>query len=140
MLDTVAGFEPSYMTVPLPADAAGRIAAGAFDRIVELAEPATVIACGPGLGRSFDLDQIVVRLYQEIAKPMVFDADALNALAAEPDVLAHPGGPRILTPHPGEFARLIGRKLDGEPSQRRRRSNWRRAAASSWCSRAIARW
>ena len=113
-LDTVAGFEPSYMTVPLPADDAGRIAPAAFDRIAELAEPATVVACGPGLGRSLDLDQLVVRLYQEIAKPMVFDADALNALAAESEALAHPGGPRILTPHPGEFARLIGRKLDGD--------------------------
>ncbi len=114
VLDTVAGFEPSYMTIPLPADAAGRLAAGAFGRIAELAEQATVVACGPGLGRSFDLDQLVARLYEEIAKPMVFDADALNALAAEPDVLVRPGGPRILTPHPGEFARLIGRKLDAE--------------------------
>jgi NAD(P)H-hydrate epimerase len=117
VLDTVARFEPSYMTIPLPADAAGRIAAGALDRILEAAQPATAIACGPGLGRSFELDQIVVRLYQEIAKPMVFDADALNALAAESDVLAHPGGPRILTPHPGEFARLIGKKLPGEEAQ-----------------------
>ena len=66
------------------------------------------------MGRSLDLDQIVLRLYQEIAKPMVFDADALNALAGEPESLAHPGGPRILTPHPGEFARLIGRKLEPE--------------------------
>jgi NAD(P)H-hydrate epimerase len=114
ILDTVAGFEPSYMTVPLPADAAGRIASGALDRIAELAESATVVACGPGLGRSLDLDELVVRLYQEIARPMVFDADALNALAAEPEALVHPGGPRILTPHPGEFARLIGRKLDSE--------------------------
>jgi ADP-dependent NAD(P)H-hydrate dehydratase len=114
VLDTVAGFEPSYMTVPLPADAAGRIAAGAFDRIAELAQSATAVACGPGLGRSFELDQLVVRLYQEIDKPMVFDADALNALAAESDALVHPGGPRILTPHPGEFARLIGRKLEGD--------------------------
>ena len=113
-LDTIAGFEPSYMTVPLPADSVGRIGAGAFERIAELAEKATVIACGPGIGRSFDLDQLVSRLYQEIAKPMLFDADALNALATEPDVLANPGGPRILTPHPGEFARLIGRKLEGE--------------------------
>ena len=113
-LDAIAGFEPSYMTVPLVADAAGRIGAGAFERIAELAEKATVIACGPGIGRSFDLDQLVSRLYQEIAKPMLFDADALSALATEPDVLAHPGGPRILTPHPGEFARLIGRKLEGE--------------------------
>jgi ADP-dependent NAD(P)H-hydrate dehydratase len=115
VLDTVAGFEPSYMTVPLPSDADGHIGHGAFDRIVELAEKATAIACGPGLGRSLVLDQIVLRLYQEIAKPMVFDADALNALAGEPDSLAHPGGPRILTPHPGEFARLIGRKLEPGP-------------------------
>ena len=114
ILDTVAGFEPSYMTVPLPTDDAGRIASAAFDRIAELAEKATMVACGPGLGRSLELDQLIVRLYREIAKPMVFDADALNALAAEPEALAHPAGRRILTPHPGEFARLIGRKLEGD--------------------------
>jgi NAD(P)H-hydrate epimerase len=137
ILGTVAGFEPSYMTVALRADAAGQIAAGAMDRSTELAEKAhyqmqhslpsvfesvvklttqsTVVACGPGMGRSLGLDELVARLYQEIAKPMVFDADALNALATEPKVLARPGGPRILTPHPGEFARLIGKKLEGEP-------------------------
>ena len=113
-LETIAGFEPSYMTVPLPADAAGRIAGGAFDSIVKLAEKATAVACGPGLGRSFDLDQLVLRMYQEIARPMVVDADALNALSGEPEVLTEPGGPRIITPHPGEFARLIGRKLEGD--------------------------
>ena len=136
LLDSVAGFEPSYMTVPLPADPSGRIAGGALDRITELAEKAhyqmlhglpnafdgiaawadksTVIACGPGLGRSLGLDEMVGRLYREVAKPMVFDADALNALAGEPEALTSPGGPRVLTPHPGEFARLIGRKLEGE--------------------------
>ena len=111
--DTVAGFEASYMTAPLPADSAGRIAGAAYDRIVELAEKATVIACGPGFGRSLELDQLVMRLYQEMAKPMVFDADALNALATEAETLIHPGGPRILTPHPGEFARLINRGAGG---------------------------
>ena len=114
VLDTVARFEPSYMTVPLSADDDGRITLAAFDRIAELAEKAAVVACGPGLGRSFDLDQLVVRLYQEIARPMIFDADALNALAAESETLLRRGGPRILTPHPGEFARLIARKLDAD--------------------------
>ena len=114
VLETVARFEPSYMTIPLPADDAGRMTSAAFDRIAELAEKATVVACGPGLGRSFDLDQLVVRLYQEIARPMIFDADALNALATESEALARRGGPRILTPHPGEFARLIARKLDAD--------------------------
>ncbi len=114
ILDTVAGFEPSYMTIPLSCNAAGQIAAAAFEQISEAAEKATVIACGPGLGRSSDLDHLVVRLYEEISKPMLFDADALNALAVKPEVLSQPGGPRILTPHPGEFARLIGKKLDGD--------------------------
>ena len=77
---------------------------------------------GRGWAARQSLDELVVRLYQEIAKPMVFDADALNALATDPEALAHPGGPRILTPHPGEFARLIGKKLDGDGPQRRRRA------------------
>jgi ADP-dependent NAD(P)H-hydrate dehydratase len=110
VLDTVAAFEPSYMTVGLPADAHGRISATAFDKILELADAATVVACGPGLGRSWELDELVGRLYQELARPMVVDADALNALSEEPDGLIRPGGPRILTPHPGEFARLLGKR------------------------------
>ncbi len=104
-LETVAAMEPSYMTVPLPAT---------FEMILELAEPATVVACGPGLGRSDELNGLVRRLYRELAKPLVVDADGLNALADDPDVLKEPGGPRILTPHPGEFARLVGKKLDTE--------------------------
>jgi NAD(P)H-hydrate epimerase len=126
ILETVAGFEPAYMTIPLPADPSGHIAAAAFDRIAESSEQATIIACGPGLGQSADLQQLVVRLYQTIAKPMVFDADALNALATNPESLAKPGGPRILTPHPGEFARLIGRKLEADA---------RNAAAVQFASR-----
>ncbi|MEE9603228.1 MAG: NAD(P)H-hydrate dehydratase [Thermoguttaceae bacterium] len=112
-LDTVAQFEPAYMTVPLPCDDAGRIAASAEQQIIELSEAATVLACGPGLGRSAELDELVGRLYRQVARPMVFDADGLNALASQSDVLAEPGGPRILTPHPGEFARLVGKRLEG---------------------------
>ena len=113
-LETVAAFEPSYMTVPLPNDSHGRINYAALDRIFELANDATVIACGPGMQRSSDLDHLVSRLYQELAQPMVFDADALNALSIDADVLAKHHGPRVLTPHPGEFARLIGRTFTGE--------------------------
>jgi ADP-dependent NAD(P)H-hydrate dehydratase len=116
-LETVAGFEPSYTTLPLPCDAAGRISLKAADQIIEHSAAATVMALGPGLGRSTELDQLATRLYRKIALPMVVDADGLNALASQPDVLARPGGPRILTPHPGEFARLTGKKLDGEARQ-----------------------
>jgi NAD(P)H-hydrate epimerase len=117
-LDVVAGIEPSYMTSPLPADRAGRIAYRALDRIVALAARATAVGCGPGLGRSLGLTALVARLYQHLAQPMVVDADALNALATRPEILARPGGPRILTPHPGEFARLLG--VDGVPADQRR--------------------
>jgi ADP-dependent NAD(P)H-hydrate dehydratase len=110
---TVAGFDPSYMTAPLPEDASGRIAAGAADAIFELAQTATHVAVGPGLGRSAELDSLVVRLYRELPQPAVFDADALNVLAEHPEALKSPGGPRVLTPHPGEYHRLNGgRKFD----------------------------
>lgn len=107
-LEVVARFEPSYMTIPLPCDAEGRIALAAREVLIPFIEPATALACGPGLGRSNDLDELVAWLYRTVKQPMVFDADALNALAAQQPVLEAPGGPRIFTPHPGEFARLLG--------------------------------
>jgi NAD(P)H-hydrate epimerase len=107
-LDTVAGFEPSYTTLPLPADAEGRIALAARQKILSAAAAATVVAYGPGLGRSLGLTALTVWLYAHLPKPMVIDADGLNALATRRDTLARPIAPRILTPHPGEFARLLG--------------------------------
>ena len=116
-LDTIAAFEPSYMTAPLPSDRAGRIALAARERIVELAETATVVACGPGMGRSLGLDALVAWLYVNLPQPMVVDADGLNALSSRPEVLSEPGGPRILTPHPGEFARLLGKTFRIAPQK-----------------------
>lgn len=117
-LATVAAFEPSFMTLPLPCDRKGRIAWGAREAIYRAAAPATVVACGPGLGRSLGLDRLVAELYRGLAKPAVFDADALNALASQPQTLVQPGAPRVLTPHPGEFARLVGRaRLPSEEQQ-----------------------
>lgn len=107
-LEVVARFEPSYMTVPLPCDKQGRIKLSARDELSPLIEEATVVACGPGMGRSKDLTELVSWLYQSVSKPMVVDADGLNALSANPDALDKPGATRVLTPHPGEFARLLG--------------------------------
>ncbi len=118
-LETVASFEPSYMTVGLPADSKGRISASAKDEIEARLSAASVVACGPGLGRSDELDELVVWLYREVQSAMVLDADALNALAEHPKVLERPGGPRVLTPHPGEFARLTRQKYNPDPAHRR---------------------
>jgi NAD(P)H-hydrate epimerase len=114
---TVASFEPSLMTVPLPCDGEGRIASAALARVRELANRATVVACGPGLGHSLEVTGFVAALYSELRQPMVVDADALNALSTLPDALKRHAGPRVLTPHPGEFARLV-RQSNLSPEQR----------------------
>ncbi len=102
----VAGYEPAYMTLALPSDRAGRISRRALDELLRESAKADVVAIGPGLGRCLGLDLLVRRLYQRVAATMVVDADALNALAATGVDLADHAGPRILTPHPGEFRRL----------------------------------
>ena len=103
--DVVASFEPSYTTIPLPCDDQGRLQfrPAMFQDAIQ---PATCIAFGPGVGRSPDLNETANWLYTQIPQPMVIDADGLNALSDRLEPLASPGGPRILTPHPGEFARL----------------------------------
>lgn len=80
-----------------------------------LDHPADVLAIGPGLGRIHDTH--VLSLIRDFKGPAVVDADALNALAADPGLLRRAAGPRILTPHPGEMTRL-------EPAQGRSRRVW----------------
>ncbi|HWC88601.1 MAG TPA: NAD(P)H-hydrate dehydratase, partial [Pirellulales bacterium] len=113
----VAGFEPSYMTIALPEDSDGRIAGAARQLMVDTAERATVVACGPGLGQSAELADLIAWLYQQLEKPLIVDADGLNALAERQEALVRPGGPRILTPHPGEYARLTESGIP-KPDQR----------------------
>jgi ADP-dependent NAD(P)H-hydrate dehydratase len=117
ILETVAGFEAGYMTVPLPCDWSGRIKLRSPRKLTKFLAPATCVACGPGLGRSKKLQAFIRSLYEEIQQPMVIDADGLNALAACDKGLSHPCGPRVLTPHPGEFARLSGDAQGGQVSR-----------------------
>jgi ADP-dependent NAD(P)H-hydrate dehydratase len=104
---TVASFEPSYMTFPLPCDPTGCIDFAAAGPILkQLIEPATVIAVGPGLGQSPEARKLIPFLIAQTDKPLVIDADGLNALAGQTDILSGAKKPIVLTPHPGEFARL----------------------------------
>jgi ADP-dependent NAD(P)H-hydrate dehydratase len=108
ILETVAGFDPCYMTWPLPADDLGRIAADADFAIDLPLRNANVVALGPGLGRSDTLRHLVHKWYAEISAPMVVDADALNLLSQVEGSFATHAGPRVLTPHPGEFRTMTG--------------------------------
>ncbi|HEX6985922.1 MAG TPA: NAD(P)H-hydrate dehydratase [Planctomycetaceae bacterium] len=107
--NTVSAIEPSYLVEPLPDDADGRLLTDPREEpLASLLEGKDALAVGPGLGQSRAVSKLVLRLYEKFPGPAVFDADALNALAKSPKALGKPGGPRVLTPHPGEFARLTG--------------------------------
>lgn len=108
----VAGYEPGYMTAGLPEGADGQLSIASLDEVSRLTDGKDSIGIGPGLGMSADLMEIVRRVFSEAPCPVVVDADALNLLAPEfqnghLDGHEYPG-PRILTPHPGEFSRLSG--------------------------------
>jgi NAD(P)H-hydrate epimerase len=109
---TIASFSPCYMTVPLVEDDDGVVDLANIVDLAAARDNFDVWAIGPGLGRSEGVAELVARLYRDVPKPMVVDADGLNGLAAalsrNPRGLDSPGGPRVLTPHPGEFARLFG--------------------------------
>lgn len=106
----VAGFSPLLMTVGL-ADDDDRFAHDALPPLQDLAGGADVVAIGPGLGQSASVRSLVAALTRHVPKPMVVDADALNALAELEGGLESPHGPRILTPHPGEMRRLMGHEI-----------------------------
>ncbi|MGH9349619.1 MAG: NAD(P)H-hydrate dehydratase [Vicinamibacterales bacterium] len=107
----VASLAPEYMTEPLDEAAQGEVAGRAFERIGQLAFD--VVACGPGLGRGGNVSELVHGLVDRLEAPLVLDADALTVLADDPGrLLGRDDRAVIITPHPGEMARLIGSSTD----------------------------
>ncbi len=144
ILELVAMYAPEYMTVPLKNDELGRICEDADDLLNRSFDPrVTAAAIGPGLGRSNDLTALVRRLFLICPVPLVLDADALFPLDPEfqnslnqssqcfsnapiesqnfscPLIKTEKKPVRILTPHPGEFARLSGIKVSNESTARK---------------------
>jgi NAD(P)H-hydrate epimerase len=113
----VASMAPELMTEPLPEIERGTLAPDALDRVLELNHD--VIGCGPGLGRTPGVAEFVHGLLARAAVPLVLDADALTVLADEPARLA--GSDErdvIITPHPGEMARLVGMTVEDVQANR----------------------
>jgi NAD(P)H-hydrate epimerase len=108
----VAAIASELMTWPLAANAAGQISAEnlAPEFLSVLTAGKTVLAIGPGLGQSPETVKFVTGLLSATTIPAVIDADALNILAAKPVLLTKlaKGRTLVLTPHPGEMARLAG--------------------------------
>ena len=108
ILPTVAGFYPELMTVPLAETDAGTIASSAGVQIGELLNKMTVVAIGPGISRDPHTATLVRSLVSELTIPMVVDADGLNAFEHHTSELNGKGRTLVITPHPGEMARLAG--------------------------------
>ena len=146
LLPVVAAANPCYLTAPLPQDEQGLLAESAGKQLLELVPANDVIAFGPGLGRSLAIASLLLEILEQTQTPIVIDADGLNALAGHLNLLqAKQCGtvalrttgtpalsnavtlarfrrltpsPTILTPHPGEFARLVGRNTTDVQKQR----------------------
>ncbi|KPJ74193.1 MAG: hypothetical protein AMK72_04800 [Planctomycetes bacterium SM23_25] len=117
-LDTVAALAPCCTTAPLPDDGAC-VNARAAGRILELAADQHVLAMGPGLGQTLGVKSVVRAVLVGIKIPVVLDADALNVLAGDAaEALRKARVPLVVTPHPGEAARLLGASADDVQTDR----------------------
>jgi NAD(P)H-hydrate epimerase len=107
----VAGHLVEGMTEALPETASGSVSAKAVELVLEWSRRTDAVAIGPGLGLDHETQSAVRDLAREIERPLVLDADALTALAGRLGALRQARGPRLLTPHPGEAARLLDRTV-----------------------------
>ncbi|MEI7686126.1 MAG: NAD(P)H-hydrate dehydratase [Planctomycetota bacterium] len=114
----IAAGEPCAMTVPLPQTDAGVFANDAFASWLTLQAASDVVALGPGLGRGVSIDVMVASFIAQRTKPMVLDADGLNAMVGQDAAWRKSATPIVITPHPGEFARLTGLTVKDVQSKR----------------------
>jgi ADP-dependent NAD(P)H-hydrate dehydratase / NAD(P)H-hydrate epimerase len=110
ILPTVAGFHPELMTEPLPETTAGTISSSSRvkKQLNELAKGKSVLAIGPGISRFAETSRLVRSLVAKSEVPVVLDADGLNAFEGRTEELNGKGRVLVITPHPGEMARLVG--------------------------------
>ncbi len=104
--DTLEAKLLEAMTIPMPETKARTLARSGLDRLLAFIRDRTAVAIGPGLTTHPETVELVHALVAQMDKPAVLDADALNALAGRQALLASCKVSPILTPHPGEMARL----------------------------------
>ncbi len=116
-LPIIASMGAEFMTEPLADSKAGCVTAASVAAILDMRHD--VIACGPGLGRESSVGEFVRALLERSTVPLVLDADALAVLADDPSSLVgREERDVIITPHPGEMARLIGASVDDVQAHR----------------------
>ncbi|MCM8766180.1 MAG: NAD(P)H-hydrate dehydratase [Candidatus Omnitrophica bacterium] len=100
------------MTLPLPETKEASLSFKAKDRILNFLEKCDCVIIGPGLSRNEETQKLVRFLLKKISLPIVLDADGINALAGYLELLKNIKGDLVLTPHIGEFSRLVGISIE----------------------------
>jgi NAD(P)H-hydrate epimerase len=95
------------MTEPLPETPKQTLSLRAFNTILRLCENKKAVVIGPGVGTYKETQLLILKLIKTLDLPMILDADGLTSLATQPKTLLTTKRPLVLTPHPGEMARLI---------------------------------
>jgi hydroxyethylthiazole kinase-like uncharacterized protein yjeF len=108
LADIAAMGPPEAMTLPLPATEAESFASNALEPALAAAAQRTAVGLGPGCGLHSETVAFVHRFVAQCPVPFVLDADGLNAVSRDRGVLKSRVAPAVLTPHPGEMARLLG--------------------------------
>lgn len=109
-----AGIAPKLtesLLLPLESNFEGTFAYSAMTDIIEASKRASAVLIGCGLGFNKDTTTLVHNLIKEIKSPVILDADGINALSTNIDILKDAQAPVILTPHPGEMSRLCGKTV-----------------------------
>lgn len=112
VLSTTAADHMEVMTTPLAETERSTIALEALPVINNLLATTSVCAIGPGMSRYPEANAVISFVLEKACIPLVIDADGINALQGDADILKNRQVPVVLTPHPGEMARLVGRSIE----------------------------
>ena len=105
-LESVMAHAPEVMGLELPAS--GALGPGDLNALLDAADGKSAVVFGPGIARGDETGKLLIAFLEELTVPCVIDADGLNALGTQTELLKKAKGELLLTPHPGEMARLLG--------------------------------
>jgi len=115
--DTVAGKIPEVMTLGLTATKSGTVSFAALEVVSAVWDRFDAVLIGPGLSREKETSSFVEKVIEGCSKPLVIDADGINAIEGNPDILLRRKGKTVVTPHPKEYLRLFGVDITKENSR-----------------------
>ncbi|MCD8094766.1 MAG: NAD(P)H-hydrate dehydratase [Ruminococcus sp.] len=118
VIASIAGFAPECVYTPLEADSNGFISESEIPRLISLANESSAVLVGCGIGQSGSTQKLVSELIKNVEKPLIIDADGINQLAKNIDILRDKNCEIALTPHIGELARLGGTDNASAASER----------------------